>query len=258
MKQLKQLKQLLFTAAISSLLVASVTAFAAETSADLVARALSHSDRPSEDAADDARRMPLEVLAFAGIEAGMTILELEAGTGYYTEILSRTLGANGTVIMQNPPAFDGFFGEAVETRLANNRLSNVRLSKTNFDELDVADNSVDMVTWILGPHELGFEPAENVSLGDPAESFAEIARVLKPGGVFLAVDHIAPANSEIEVGGTLHRIREGIVTDLAEAAGLEVVRTSNIHKNENDPLDSSVFDPSIQGKTSKFVVLFRK
>lgn len=255
---MKQLKQLLITGAVSSLLIASVSTLAAETSADLVAGALSHSDRPSEDAADDARRMPLEVLAFAGIEAGMTILELEAGTGYYTEILSRTLGASGNLIMQNPPAFDGFFGEAVEIRLANNRLSNVRLSKTNFDELDAADNSIDMVTWILGPHELGFEPAENVTLGDPAESFAEIARVLKPGGVFLAVDHIAPANSGLDVGGTLHRVREEIVTQFAEAAGLEVVRSSNLHKNENDSLDSSVFDPSIQGRTSKFVVLYRK
>ncbi len=255
---MKKIIRLMSTAALGSLLAVNVTSFAAESSAELVANALTHADRPSEEANDDARRMPLEVLAFAGIEAGMTILELEAGTGYYTEIISRTLGASGNLIMQNPPAFDGFFGEAVEIRLANNRLSNVRLSKTNFDELDAADNSIDMVTWILGPHELGFEPAENVTLGDPAESFAEIARVLKPGGTFLAVDHIAPENSGIDAGGTLHRIREGIVTDFAEAAGLNVVRSSNLHKNANDPLDNSVFDPSIQGRTSKFVVLYRK
>ena len=150
------MKQLLSTLAIGILLTTSASTFADGTSADLVANALNHSDRPSEDAAADARRMPLEVLAFAGLEEGMTILELEAGAGYYTEILSRALGANGNVIVQNPAAFDGFFGEAVENRLANNRLSNVRLSKTNFDELDAADNSIDMVTWILGPHELGF------------------------------------------------------------------------------------------------------
>ena len=150
------MKQLLSTLAIGILLTTRASTFADGTSADLVANALNHSDRPSEDAAADARRMPLEVLAFAGLEEGMTILELEAGAGYYTEILSRALGATGLVIMQNPAAFDGFFGEAVENRLANNRLSNVRLSKTNFDDLDAADNSIDMGTWILGPHELGF------------------------------------------------------------------------------------------------------
>jgi len=252
------MKKIFSTLALSMLLSLGVASSAAGSSADLVAAALNHGDRASADAADDGRRMPLEVLAFAGVEAGMTILEMEAGAGYYTEILSRTVGASGTVIMQNPAPFDGFFGEAVTERLAGNRLSNVRLSKTNFDALDAPDNSVDMVTWILGPHELGFEPAENVTLGDPAKAFQEIARVLKPGGTFLAVDHIAPAMSGLDVGGTLHRIREEIVTEFAEAAGLTVSRSSNLHKNEADPLDNGVFDPSIQGKTSKFIVLYRK
>ena len=142
---------------IQTLLFAAAVTQAAS-SADIVQAALNNSERPSEDMLDDSRRMPLEVLAFAGIEEGMTILEMEAGTGYYTEILSRTVGSDGSVIMQNPPAFDSFFGEAVGARLANNRLSNVTLSRVNFDQLEANDNSVDMVTWILGPHELGFEP----------------------------------------------------------------------------------------------------
>lgn len=255
---MKHFNQLFFVIAVSSLMVTSFSVFADSRSADLVANALIHGDRPSEEAADDARRMPLEVLAFAGISEGMSILELEAGGGYYTEILSRAVGVTGSVIVQNPPSFDAFVGDQPATRIANNRLPNVRNTRTNFDELDVADNSIDMVTWILGPHELWFSPAENVTLGDPEDSFAEIARVLKPGGTLLAVDHIAPASSGPDVGGTLHRIREGIVTELAEGAGLEVLRISQLHKNENDPLDISVFDPSIQGKTSKFIVLYRK
>jgi predicted methyltransferase len=254
---MNQFKQFLSSVIAGSLLAASISAFADVSSAELVANALIHGDRPGEDAVDDARRMPLEVLAFAGIRAGMSIFELEGGGGYYTEILSRTVGPAGSVIVQNPPSFDSFLGDGPANRIANNRLPNVRNTRTNFDELDAPDNSIDMVTWILGPHELGFEPAENVTLGDPADSFAEIVRVLKPGGYLLAVDHIAPANSGIESGGTLHRIREGVVTDLAVAAGLKVVRSSNLLKQENDPLDAGVFDPSIQGKTSKFIVLYR-
>lgn len=227
---------------------------AAAAAAD-VAAALAHAERPSEDAADDARRKPAETLAFAGLETGMTVLELEAGGGYFTEILARAVGSDGTVIMQNPPAFDSFIGDAPATRSA--RLPNVRVSRVNFDALEAADGSVDMVTWILGPHELGFAPG-GASLGDPAKSFSEIARVLKPGGVLLAVDHIAPDGSGIEAGGTLHRIEESLVTEMAAAAGLSVLRSSDLLKNPADVLTTGVFDPAVQGKTSQFVVLYQK
>lgn len=255
---MNQVATILSLTGLGALLAFNSSANADSTSADLVSNALIHGDRPAAEAADDARRMPLEVLSFAGIKEGMAILELEAGGGYYTEILSRAVGASGSVIVQNPPSFAGFIGDQPQTRIANNRLPNVRNTSTNFDELDVPDNSIDMVTWILGPHELWFEAEAGVSLGDPAGSFAEIARVLKPGGVLLAIDHIAAADSGAEVGGTLHRIREDIITDLAEGAGLEVSRVSHLHKNADDPLDIGVFDPSIAGNTSKFVVLYRK
>lgn len=248
----KTLKTLATGCTLSALVFSSGMAAAA--AADVTA-ALTQAGRPSEDAAEDARRKPVETLAFAGLETGMTVLELEAGGGYYTEILARAVGPDGTVIMQNPPSFDGFIGDAPATRSA--RLSNVRVSRTNFDELQEADASVDMVTWILGPHELGFAPG-GASLGDPAGTFSEIARVLKPGGVLLAVDHIAPDGSGIEAGGTLHRIEESLVTEMAAAAGLSVVRSSDLLKNADDPLTTGVFDPSIQGRTSQFVVLYQK
>ncbi len=259
MRVVRNVEQMLVRAGIGILFTfATVGQSLAQTSADLVSAALQHTDRPLADVADDARRMPLEVLAFAGLEAGMDVLELEAGGGYYTEILSRAVGADGSVIMHNPQSFDSFLGNQLEVRTGGNRLPNVSISRSNFDELEAADASIDLVTWILGPHELWYEPAENVTLGDPEESFTEIARVLKPGGLFLAVDHIAAPQSGPEVGGTLHRIREDIITGLADNAGLEVIRTSNLHKNPDDPLDNNVFDPAIQGQTSKFVVLYRK
>ncbi len=222
-----------------------------------ITAALSHRDRPSEDAANDARRKPAQVLDFAGLQSGMTVLELEAGGGYYTEILSRAVGANGKVILQHPPGLMRFVGDGIEERTANNRLANVRVSISNFDDLDVPDNSVDIVTWILGPHEIGFMPDGN-ALGDPIASFAEIARVLKPGGVLVASDHIAPEGSGLEAGGTLHRISEGIVTDLARRAGLTLEATSDILKNPEDPLTLGVFDPEIQGNTSQFLVRYKK
>lgn len=222
-----------------------------------VAAALAHPDRPVADAASDAQRKPAEVLAFAGLEAGMDVFELEAGGGYYTEILSHAVGPDGSVILQHPPGLMRYNEGGIESRTADNRLPNVRVSLTNFDALDAADNSIDMVTWIQGPHELGFAPGGE-SLGDPAGSFQEIARILKPGGVLLMGDHIAPDGAGLEAGGTLHRIEESVATDLAEAAGLKVLRTSDILRNSTDPLNKSVFDPEVQGKTSQFLVLYQK
>lgn len=255
MKLSKQsLLKLLASASLITLAMTSANGFAAEAN---VTAALAHPDRPSEDAAADADRKPAQVLAFAGLNTGMSILELEAGGGYYTEILSRAVGANGSVILQHPPGLMGFVGDGIDLRTADNRLPNVTVSISNFDALDVADNSIDMVTWILGPHELGFAP-DDVSLGDPNGAFREIVRVLKPGGVLLASDHIAPNGAGLEAGGTLHRIEESLVTKMATDAGLTVVGTSDLLKNPADPLDVGVFSPAVRGNTSQFIVLYRK
>ena len=220
---------------------------------------LTHPDRPAADFAEDAARKPSDVLAFTGIGYGMTVVEIEAGGGYYTELFAHTVGPGGKVFMHNPVAFDAFFGEAITERL-NERLANVQAVRTNFDALTVADESADLVTWFLGPHELWFQPegAPEEAFGNPDKAFAEIVRVLKPDGVFVASDHKAAAGAPPESGSDTHRIDPAIVLDHARRAGLELVEESKLLASTEDDYSLSVFDPSVRRKTDRFLFKFRK
>lgn len=220
---------------------------------------LTHPDRPAADLKEDAARHPDRVLEFAELAYGMTIVELEAGGGYYTELLSHGVGPDGRVFMQNPLAFDAFFGQAIVERLEG-RLGNVQAMRTNFDQITAADNSADLVTWFLGPHELWFRPegAPEEAFGNPDMAFAEIVRVLKPGGLFVAIDHKAAPGAPPESGGDTHRIDPAIVLDHAKRAGLELVDTSDLFANPEDDYALSAFDEKVRRKTDRFVFKFRK
>ena len=222
--------------------------------------AFARDDRPESDYQQHEARKAREVLAFTGISSGMTVVEVEAGDGVYTEIFARTVGEGGTVHMQNPMLFDGFFGDAIKARVADNRLPNVKLMRTAFDDLPVADASVDVVTWFLGPHELWYYPEgqEKGVLGDPDKAFAEIARVLKSGGHFVALDHKAAPGSSAETGGTTHRLDPGIVNERAAAVGLRLADESDVLANPDDELTKNVFDPSVRRKTDRFLLKFAK
>jgi len=220
---------------------------------------LTAATRPTADAADDDARKPLEVLAFSRIGSGFTVLEIEAGAGYYTELLSAIVGPSGKVYMQNPPEFKKFAGEAVTARLANNRLANVAYMETHFDNLTLPDASVDVVTWFLGPHDLYYKPeGAATGLGDAVKSYSEIFRVLKPGGYFVVLDHAAEAGSPTDTGGTIHRIDPAHVKTSAAAAGFAIEEESSLLANPADDHKLVVFDPKIRRKTDQFLIRFIK
>lgn len=228
----------------------------ADNHAARAAAAVAAETRPDADRADDALRKPANVLAFMEIEPGMRVFEMEAGNGYYTELLSALVGPDGEVVMQNPESFDSFLGNAVSERV-DGRLSNVRVSKSNFDNLDAPDASMDVVTWVLGPHELYFELNGN-SLGGVEETYAEIVRILKPNGVFIVLDHAARSGAPETTGGATHRIDPAIVKELAADAGLMLAGESDVLRNPDDNYDLGVFDPSVRRKTDRFLLKYRK
>lgn len=210
------------------------------------------------DAARDTTRKPAEVLAFSKILPGQTIFEIEAGGGYYTELLSILAGPQGKVIMQSPAEFASFYPDVPTKRLVGGRLANVTQSGTMFDKLEAADASVDVVTWFQGPHELWCKKScGNLPMGEPAAVFAEIARILKPGGYFVVMDHQAKPG-EATTSGEIHRIDAAALKPFIEAAGLTLEEESALLSNLADDHTKDVFDPSIAGKTDQFLQRYKK
>src|ERR1700712_121967 len=61
-------------------------------------------DRSDANRQTDQRRQPAKMLAFAGVKAGMKVLDMEASAGYSTELLARTVGPSGIIYAQDSAA----------------------------------------------------------------------------------------------------------------------------------------------------------
>lgn len=220
-----------------------------------ITTALSDASRPAADTARDAARKPGELLAFAGVKPGDKAADLIMGGGYFTRILSAAVGPDGRVYAYQPAEFIRFqasYGESLKTVAGAYR--NVTPLDASLQALDLPDG-LDLVFTNQNYHDLHLKPFPQ----DTASKVnAEIFRSLKPGGVYLIVDHTAAAGSGLEVADSLHRIDPAIVRKEVEAAGFRFERESPLLKSTADKIGTNVFDPSVRGKTDQFVMKFRK
>ncbi|NQV69524.1 MAG: class I SAM-dependent methyltransferase [Pseudohongiella sp.] len=220
--------------------------------AGLTAKITNDSSRADADKARDAGRKPIQVLDFLGVRPGMTVIDLVAAAGYYTEVLSNVVGPRGKVYMQNSSAaLTGPRGprtvEAIEQRLANNRLSNVERLTADINALGLPDNSLDAAVIALEFHELYLSDNPNAV----AEFLAEMSRVLKHGAVLGVIEH---AGFPVFDPKPLHRALEANVVADAAAAGFFAEASGKMLRNIDDPKNVGVFDPSVRGNTDRFVL----
>ena len=235
---------------VTALLAAPITTIHAES----LQAAIDSSGRPAADRERDVNSLPAEVLRFFGAPLHGVVIDLFAGGGYYSEILSRYMGENGTVYMHNNAAYIGFTGDAVKDRLAGNRLPNVIRYDRELDAIDLPDDSIDMVLMVMTYHDLYFK-TDTWDL-DPDALFNTVHRILKPGGILAIVDHAAHDGSGSSAAQELHRIDPEFARQDIESRGFRLEATSDVLRNPEDNLDVGVFDPSVKGTTSKFLYKF--
>src|SRR5467141_16538 len=172
-------------------------------------------DRSPEDRALDAGRKPVELLAFLGVQPGWRIADLGAGGGYTTELLKRAVGSEGIVYGQNSKKLlEMFLEKPWGTRLAKPVMKGVvRLDRDFDDPFPDGLRPLDAVTMVLFYH-------DTVWLGvNRAAMNKAVFAALKPGGVFVIVDHSARPGDGIDVADTFHRIEENVVKSEVQAAG---------------------------------------
>lgn len=221
--------------------------------------ALAHPGRPEADFENDARRQPDKVLEFFGIGAGDLVLDMFSGGGYYTEMLSHVVGADGHVTSHTNEVVLSFSGEEFNARLADDRLVNVEVLMAANNELALQADHYDAAIMTLNYHDLYWVSKEyGWEKIDVEKILAVLYEGLKPGGTLGIVDHSAAAGSPREVGGTLHRIDPGVVLADLETAGFVLDGESDLLRNTEDDYSKNVFDAAVRGKTDRFVLRFRK
>jgi len=236
------------------LLVVPLFAAAAERKADPLWVVVNATDRTDDDKKDDAARKPLEVLRFSGVKPGMKVADLGAGGGYMTELLARSVGEKGTVYAQNPKMFiEKFLQKIWPERLARPINKNVvRVDREFDDPLPPEAKNLDLAVNAFTYH-------DTVWIGTDRDKMNKaVFAALKPGGVYLILDHAARDGSGTTETQKLHRIEEKAVVEEVKKAGFKLESSADFLRNKADNRETNVFDKDIRGKTDRFVLKFVK
>ncbi|WBO21459.1 class I SAM-dependent methyltransferase [Sphingomonas abietis] len=220
--------------------------------------AVSDPGRPAADKARDADRKPADMLAFAKVRPGQTVVDYIPSKGYFTRLFSAAVGPKGKVYAVTPQLMLDLFAKgghpAPPSVTTEPGRGNVQDAVAKDGSLGVPDATVDLVWTAQNYHDIHiFAGADGAAQLNKA-AFA----ALKPGGLYVVLDHAAQPGLDDAGMKTLHRIDEALVKKEVLAAGFVADGESDALRNPADPHSANVFDPSIRGKTDQFILRFRK
>lgn len=240
---------------LSLMLLTAPVIASAQTVPPAISTALADPARPAADKARDAVRKPGEILAFAGVKPGDKVADFIMGGGYFTRILAGTVGDKGKVYAYQPAEFIAFradYGKEQDDAVAGRK--NVTPSRGKLGEIAFPE-PLDAIITVQNYHDLHLKMAPP---GAAAFITKRLYDALKPGGVFLVVDHVANTDPEFKAPDTLHRIDPAAARKEIEGAGFTFEGESPLLRNPADPRTTNVFDASVRGKTDQFIYKFRK
>jgi predicted methyltransferase len=213
--------------------------------------AMSAGAQPAAPAIDPAWKAP-QVVAFIGLKKGDKVADIVAGR--LTSSLAQAVGPTGKVyaietaevVKAHPEALvrmKALAGQSPNVVVTDDPIASALPS--GLDAVFIRQNYHDLYDKFMGPADV---PAFNKAV------FA----ALKPGGVFVVLDHAAPAGSGVGATETLHRIDPARVKADVLAAGFKLDAESSILADKADDHTKNVFDPSVRGHTDQFLLRFKK
>ena len=181
-------------------------------------------DRTPQFTSRDVYRHPYETLTFFNIQPDMTVVELNPGGGWYTEILANYIHYPGTLIAAQGSYYMDGFKKKMDSNPMFGRVEIVTLSSNLADP-----NSVDAVVTFRNLHNW---------LGPQMDSIFKSSLIaLKPGGIFGVVEHRANPGTDLKGMKSSGYETEAHAIEVALKNGFELVAKSEINANPKDTKD---------------------
>jgi predicted methyltransferase len=248
----------MLAAAICFATLASAGSDKAPAVSKAIAAAVADPARPQADRDRDADRKPAECIAFAGLKPGQRIADLLPGGGYFTRIFSGVVGPKGQVVAVAPPKRPDAPADrpepaaAVRAIAADPHYPNVIVSVEKLVELKLPAK-LDMVWTSQNYHDVHNVP--NIDVGAFNKTVFES---LKPGGIYIVIDHATGKGAGFTATSTLHRSDPDAVKTEVMAAGFEFVGSSDVIANAADDHQGKVFEQGLHDKTDRYLLKFRR
>jgi predicted methyltransferase len=201
-----------------------------------------------------------ELINFARVVAGATVIDVYPGDGNWTRLFSDIVGPEGRVYSFVPAEVAHFKNDPVGRMRALAKepgRENVEAVSADLVAMARVTQPADVLWMHLFYHDL-HTPLIQARGATAADFNRAVYERLKPGGSYVIVDHAAAAGSGANDTQSLHRIDPASVRKEVEAAGFVLDAESTPLANQDDPHATKVFDPSIKGRTDRFAYRFVK
>lgn len=196
--------------------------------------------RSDANKARDGARHPVETLQFWGVKPGATVLEISPGGGWWTEILAPYTAKTGGRYIATGPVIEGP-GSSDQSRTAHANFVKRYADTATYGKVEVVpfgtqvkglgpDNSVDVAFTARNIHNWMGQP------GRVDAVFADLYRVVKPGGYLGVKDHRANPG-QMKPGASDGYVSEAYVIEAATKAGFVLDARSEINANPKDTKD---------------------